>query len=104
MILRLLPGGGEQQIWPAPPPRNWPITTEQIEAAQRALTAGASITFGDHSDGVGPASWPHHDHGPRCLAPGAGLPIPGRDLAALRHPADPLHAGSGVVNTVVADA
>jgi hypothetical protein len=96
MILRLLPGGEEQQIWTAPLTRNWTIPTEQIEAAQRALTAGASITFGDHARALAPPLGRHHDHWPRYLAPAAGLPISGRDVAALHHPADPPQAGSGV--------
>ncbi len=27
-----------------------------------SLASGDSITFGDHVSGVGPASWPDHDH------------------------------------------
>jgi hypothetical protein len=42
MILRLLPGGEEQQIWTAPLTRSWTITPEQ--AGVRVAPSEANYT------------------------------------------------------------
>jgi hypothetical protein len=56
MILRLLPGGGEQQIWTAPPTRAGQITTEQIRRpGERSPPPSMSLsvtTLGDAACGI----------------------------------------------------